>query len=278
MEEILKLLDKYESLDFNNITDDSKLILEITNDLTKLGKKILLLTKIEEESKVSLNGATALGLIVKCIKLHESIFEIFKTEKWEVIKILDRSFYEAVIVSQYLMTNGEQSQSNFRKISYRNYIKTQKKFKESNLDKTNTAKTQKKQTEQALKLDKFTIEEVEQHGKADNWKLDKKSFFDIHKSVKGEELYSIIYGLDSDITHGNWREILHFHVISNKDGSFDPNFNYQKMDVKSLCPSNNMLIDLLCEYLKWREFEITELENVLKNIRQFNRERTLEMI
>lgn len=278
MKELTAILEKYENVDFENISDRQKSIESISIDIIEICKKIILLGKIDEEDKTDINQGTVIGLIVKCLKLHESIFELYKLDKWEIIKILDRSFYEAFIVAQHLMNEGITSQINFRKISYKNYIKTQEIFKETNQDQTKTARTQLEQTKKALEIDDFTMEEVEQYGKDSKWKLDKKSFFDIHFPIKGKELYYIIYGLDSDITHGNWREILHFHVIQNDDKSFHPKLSYHTMQPESLCSNNNMLIDLMSAYLEWRKFEIPEIDSVLKKIRSYNRKISLQMI
>ncbi|MBK9015769.1 MAG: hypothetical protein IPM82_17840 [Saprospiraceae bacterium] len=119
------------------------------------------------------------------------------------------------------MRNGEESQRNFRLVSYRARFENIKKLKELDDSDHPIIKRQLLKLKTKLQTDGFTIDDLEAESKKKNkWKLDGKSFWKIHSEVDFEDLYSFIYGVGSDAVHGNWQEIFDFHLTRKDTGYF----------------------------------------------------------
>ena len=216
----------------------------------------------------NLNEATVVGSITRIIKLFQESVASCSKNKLEIFSQFTRPLYESFIVAKYLMRNGEESQRNFRLVSYRARYENFKKLQEIEDKNHPIIKRQLIKLETKLKVDGFTIDDLISESKKGKkaWKLDGKSFWKIHSEVDYKDLYSFIYGVGSDAVHGNWQEIFDFHLTRKESGYFGF-LNFEKCDCRVLVPLNSIVIEIIQEFLEWNDSLNKKIESGLQNMK-----------
>lgn len=276
MKEITELFDKYEliSLQENSETEEmlNSFLIRFSKDL---GEIIDMLSRIinteTHPNYYNINEATIVGSITRIVKLFQESVLFYEQNKLEIFAQFTRPLYESFIVTKYLIRNGENSQRNFRLVSYRARYQNFKSLNKLE-DKSHLIITrQLMKLKTKLEVDGFTIEDLEAESKLKGkaWKLDGKSFWKIHSEVDIEHLYSFIYGVGSDAVHGNWQEIFDFH-LTKKEGGYLGFLNYEKCDCRILVPLNSMVIEGLHEFLKWNNGLTEEIKLGLMNMKSLS--------
>ena len=64
-----------------------------------------------------------LGLLVRIWKLLKEIIRYYEQDNAEIISILERPLIEASTIATYLMTNGPEVMSDYRKCSYKDRLR-----------------------------------------------------------------------------------------------------------------------------------------------------------
>lgn len=272
MEEINNIFSKYNELSFNSSfkTEEelNKYIIQYCNDLSELVDLLSHLINNETHPNYyNLNEATIVGSITRIIKLYKEIIHNYELNKSEILALFVRPFYESFIISKYLIRNGEESQRNFRIVSYKSRFDN---FKILNNQNNLIIKRQLFKLNAKLKEDGFTISDLEKEDKkSQKWKLDGKSFWKIHSEVDFTEMYSFIYGVGSDSVHGNWQEIIDFHLTEKGKGYFGF-LNYEKCDCRAVITINTILIESILEFLEWNNCSTDKIEKGLKSMLKIN--------
>lgn len=275
MNEITEIFSKYSKID---LSEFSKSEIELNNLIIKfskdLGELIDILSRVINHEKhpnyYNLNESTIVGSITRIVKLYQEYIKYQELNKLEIQSLFARPMYESFIIAKYLIKNGPESQRNFRLVSYRARHQNFKKLMELNDNEHPIIKRQLLKLETKLKVDGFTIEDLElEDNKPNNkkWKLDGKSFWKINSEVDNKDLYSFIYGVGSDAVHGNWQEIFDFH-LTRKEGGFFGFLNYEKCDCRVIVPMNSIVIESLLEFLNWNDCLTSEIENGLMKMNE----------
>ncbi|SDR91579.1 DUF5677 domain-containing protein [Gramella sp. MAR_2010_147] len=277
MKEITEIFRKYSNLD---LSEHSRSEMELNNLIIKfskdLGELIDILSRVINHEKhpnyYNLNESTIVGSITRIVKFYQEYIKYQELNKLEIQSLFARPMYESFIISKYLIKNGTQSQRNFRLVSYRARYQNYKKLIELNDNDHPIIKRQLLKLETKLKVDEFSIEDLEQEDNKSNnkkWKLDGKSFWKIHSEVDNADLYSFIYGVGSDAVHGNWQEIFDFHLTRKENGYFGF-LNYEKCDCRVIVPMNSIVIEGLLEFLNWNECLTNEIKNGLVKMNEIS--------
>lgn len=273
MKKLSDYFDNYQSVSLNHFseTELNRFIIEFSIDL---GQLIDILSSIINTKKYpnyySLNDSTVVGLLTRIVKLFQESVYFYEKNKTEIFAQFTRTIYESFIIAKYLMQNGENSQSNFRLISYHSRYENYKKLNELPDRHHPIIQRQLKKLDSKLKLDGFTIDDLHiENKKKNSWKLDGKSFWKIHKEVDNEELYSFVYGSGSDFVHGSWQEIMDFHLTKKGKGYFGY-LNYEKCDCRLIVPLNTIIFEIFNSYLLWNDTLTEEISVGFKEMRALN--------
>ena len=266
-----RIFNKYSKIDLSKFSNTeielNNLIIKFSRDL---GRLIDLLSRVLNHEKhpnyYDLNESTIVGSVIRIVKLYQEYIWYQELNKLEIQSLFARPIYESFIITKYLIKNGTESQRHFRLISYQARHQNFKKLMELNDSEHPIIKRQLLKLQTKLKVDGFTIEDLQSEDNRRNnkkWKLDGKSFWKIHSEVDNEDLYSFIYGVGSDSVHGNWQEIFDFH-LARKECGFFGFLNYEKCDCRVIVPMNSIVIETFLEFLNWNDCLTNEIENGLK--------------
>lgn len=270
MNEITEIFNKYSNIDLSEFSKTEIKLNEFVIKFSKdLGELIDLLSRVinheTHPNYYNLNESTIVGSITRIVKFYQEYIKFQELNKQEIQSLFMRPMYESFIITKYLIKNGTESQENFRLVSYRARYQNFKKLIELDDKEHPIIKRQLLKLESKLNIDGFTIEDLKiENSKQYNkkWKLDGKSFREINKEVDNDDLYSFIYGVGSDAVHGNWQEIIDFHLTRKENGYFGF-LNYEKCDCRVIVPMNSIVIESLLEFMNWNKCLTKEIENGL---------------
>ena len=219
----------------------------------------------------NINESTVIGSLTRIIKLYKELLEYYKQNKLEIYALFSRPLYESFIIMKYLIKNGENSQKHFRLISYKSRYDNYKFLIKQENQNSPPLKRQLLKFKSKLEQDNITLADLEAEGNNQNkkWKLDGKSFWQIHKEVDISELYSFIYGTGSDSVHGNWQEIIDFH-LTEKGGGYFSYLNYEKCDCRSIIPMNTIMLEAINVFLEWNNCTTDAIKSSIEVLLNIN--------
>lgn len=273
MKEIDSILEKYIQFSIPSIENEIELntiAINYSKDLTELVDILSRINNFQARPNYyNLNEATIVGSMTRIIKLFKEFVNNYEQNKLEILTLFARPLYESFITLKYLIKNGEQSQRNFRLVSYRARFENFKILIKEDPNHP-IIKRQLWKLNSKLKEDGFTMEDLEaENGKSQKWKLDGKSFWKIHSEVDFAPLYSFIYGVGSDAIHGNWQEIFDFH-LTKKDNGYFGFLYYEKCDCRVLIPMNTIITESILEFLEWNECLTEKISVGIENMQKAN--------
>lgn len=249
--------------DYNQFMDASVELLKQTIELLWILIGIGYCDDNGEPKEISKDDAVVAGNINRYIKLNTSFLQNICEGKIEIASILSRCVGETYVNTKYLLSNSEER-------VIRNYIKysliTEKelwnKIKE-NVEKRGGETEHiefrmNKSIRRSFDSSDFELDEVSRSSK---WKSISKRA----DEVAGEEFYSIFYGISSHSIHGNWQDILTYHLTNSENG-FKLNLKWNAAQPQLIDASVLMNLDLI-EVLseKFADEDIKELKEELLN-------------
>lgn len=242
--------DVHEFSDYHQFMDASVELLKQTIELLWILIGIGYCDENGKPKKISREEAVVAGNINRYIKLNTSFLQNICEGKIEIASILSRCIGETYVNAKYLLSNSEER-------VIRNYIKysliTEKALWNTireNIEKRggNTEHIEKRMNnsiERSFDDSDFELDEVSRSSK---WKnISKRA-----NEVAGDEFYSIFYGIGSHSIHGNWQDILTYHLKGSDDG-FILNLNWngpQPQLVDATVLMNLDLVESLAEEFK----------------------------
>jgi hypothetical protein len=245
--------DVHEFSDYHQFMDASVELMKQTIELLWILIGIGYCDENGEPKKISKEEAVVAGNINRYIKLNTSFLQNICEGKIEIASILSRCIGETYINTKYLMSNSEER-------VIKNYIKysliTEKALWNTireNIEKRggNTEHIEMRMNnsiERSFDKSDFELGEVSRSSK---WKSISKRA----NEVAGDEFYSIFYGIGSHSIHGNWQDILTYHLKSSDDG-FILNLNWngsQPQLIDATVLMNLDLVESVAEELKKTE-------------------------
>ncbi len=264
MQHIKPKYSKSEIVEFNDyhqFMDASVELLKQTIELLWILIGIGYCEENGEPKEISKEDAVVGGNINRYIKLNTSFLQNICEGKIEIASILSRCIGETYVNVKYLLANSEER-------VIKNYVKysliTEKEL--WNTIKENVAKRggetehiefrMNESIKKSFDKSDFELDEVSRSSK---WKSISKRA----DEVAGEEFYSIFYGISSHSIHGNWQDILTYHLTNSENG-FKLNLKWngpqpQLIDASVLM--NLDLIELLAE--KFADEDIKKVKEQL---------------
>jgi len=260
---------KYSNLEINEF-DDNDQFMEASIELLKQTIELLWILigigycdENGEPKEISKEEAVVAGNINRYIKLNTSFLQNICERRSEIASILSRCIGETYVNIKYLL-------GNFEERVIRNYIKysliTEKelwnKIKENIKKRGGEAEYIEYRMNESIKrsFDKsdFLLDEVNRSSK---WKSISKRADD----VAGDAFYLIFYGISSHSVHGNWQDVLTYHLTNSGNG-FKLNLEWtqpQPQMIDAFVSMNLDLVEALAE--KFANREIKKIKEELLN-------------
>lgn len=184
----------------------------------------------------SIDDAPILGLLVRISKLVKEVVKYYEQDNAEIIGVLERPMIEASIIATYLMLNGSDAITDYRKCSYKDRLRILRDlesgspFFDTKAGKRLLAAVREKMDLEGLTKDDFAEQ------KKNGWKLQGKNFRTIFSEIEHDDLYASTYGMMSESIHGSWNESMDWGLVRNDDGTFSAFTDYHPADIRFMAP------------------------------------------
>ena len=209
--------------------EDDDFMVDLIEASNELRECLLVTSNIVPSIELSpITGAVFFGLMVRLFKLYDTYVFLINEKRSEMALIMGRSACETAIDLAYLMKDLDNNKiDEFVRSSLAN---SRKFYDEIEIDKgRGTGNPIIQNRIQSSILEAFSaagykIEDI----KAKDWRL-LKSVADRAEDCELSRIYIFMYKNLSRITHGNWSELLLYH-LSQKNGLYYPNnaYNYPR--------------------------------------------------
>lgn len=192
--------------------------------------------------------AVLVGLLVRLSKLIVSYIENICKKQLEIANIIQRCILETAINLEYLIQNFDNNIiDEFVKYS----LKTEKALLNTINDNINKRGAQEnievrmlESIERAFNISKVNAVDIDPNDR----KVWGKSIFNRFKELGYVELYNHFYGLQSHFVHGNWQEVLSYHLTYEND-EFFPKTEWNIPRPQMITPLCFLLCNTLFKYL-----------------------------
>lgn len=247
MEELTKITTKYQPayIDrcFSSMAGLHEFSVTFYKDIGDLYDALTRLRNVERNpTGFSLDDAPILGLLVRISKLVREVEKYYERDNAEMIGILERPMIEASIIAAYLMVNGTDAVTDYRKCSYKDRLRILRDlqggspFFDTKAGKRLLAAIREKMEFEGLTKDDFGTQ------KKNGWKLQGKSFREIFSEIEHDDLYASTYGMMSESIHGSWNESMDWGLVRQEDGTFSAFTDYHPADIRFMAPILNFTI------------------------------------
>jgi len=246
MNEIQDILNKYEKVDIKDSTKSleslNSFAFNFYTDVAEIYDSFTRIKNTERnKSGYSLNDAPIIALLVKTWKLLKEIIIYYKKNNAEIISVLERPLIECAITATYLMKSDQSVIEDYRKCSYKDRLRILQDHKNnSSFFETKPGKRVLKSVIEKMQLEGLTTDDFKKQ-KANKWRLQGKSFFDIFKEVEHEDLYRYTFGMMSESIHCSWNDSMDWCLQNNDDDTFDIFPFYHPADVRYVTPTLHFL-------------------------------------
>jgi len=181
------------------------------------------LDNLNKARKWTRNEAVSSGLMVRLTKLQLGIIDATEKQRMEIAHILFRCLAETVINLKYLLIKGKESEN-----IYEEYIEYSLEEEQRLLDVIDS-NVQSRGDELPIEkqMRKSILQSFKDSGLAlSNAKRTKQkgwsgTLFDRASAIGMKDAYLGIFGLPSHVVHGNWQDLLMYHIDRDGEG-FSP--------------------------------------------------------
>jgi hypothetical protein len=210
--------------------------------------------------------AVIIGSFVRYGKLTSSLLEQFTQTRAENAIIFFRCLAETFINLKYFLKYSDDfTIKHFIKHSLQTEKEMLEIIRKNVSDKEQMSHIEKRMTKsinQAFDETDFDFDEL---NKSTKWNKKVKSRI---SDILHPEAYSFIYGAGSQAIHGNWQDLVSFHLEKGENGYF-PKTEWTVPQIQILTSATIMSCDILKEYLEFfipNDNERSELFKLIQDI------------
>lgn len=274
---------KYKLPEIKKVIIDPEIIkrFKVEDDFTKLSLDIM----IEVGSYIcvaanifpvktkawDLNWAIIGGHLVRLYKLISAMLDQTCQRKRETSFIFSRLAFECIINLRYLIKHeSDEIFKSYRKYSLQHEYKLYKKISE-NIKKRNGKELdiERRILDSIIKsfqVSGISIDEIK-FSKLRNW--GGKNIFEKASDLELEDAYLAAFGGGSHNIHGNWQDLLEYHLEENKNGYFKPVFDWHQPKPEILNVIALYSTETVIECLNWiNEESIKNMEDELIDLKK----------
>ena len=233
---------------FKTQNEFSCLGVELSKELACVAT-IIVCSRLKEEECFERNDAIIYALAIRLNKLYSSMLENYCNNKAEIVKILERCFFDSYIDLLCLTkeTNNEKF-DNFVKHSlnqdYTFYKNIEKNIKERGYEKP-IEKRMKKSIQNYFKLSNLNMDNYSYKG--NSWFC--KNVYERFEYCGREKLYDA-YRMSSHSVHGGWVDLCMFN-LKKVDNGFFINPDFTDVDIRSIAPISLIYIEAITSFIKY---------------------------
>jgi len=261
---------------FTEETEFRALAIELFKEIMSIHVPLMSIYRTNKRGKTipyNKEEAALIGNLVRLFKLNRAILDEFANGREEILHILLRCFAETYInIRYFLKFKDEHTINHYIKYSLRqekNLIDIIKRNVEENGGPNNLEDRMKKSIKRTFEISGMTEEDISNSSK---WENKIKSRI---SDLITPDFYVLIYGNTSHAIHGNWQDLINFHLKAFENG-FLPNIEFNVPNCKTLNVINLLTCELIKEYsvnvlpsTKKRDKLIHEIEDIIIRIFKF---------
>ncbi len=181
------------------------------------------LDNMNKPRKWTRNEAISSGLMVRLTKLQLGIVDATERQRMEIAHILSRCLAETIINLKYLLKKGKESENIYQEYIEYSLVEEQRLL--NVID--SSVKSRGKELPIETQMRQSILQSFKDSGLAPgNIKKAKQrgwsgTVFDRAGAIDMEDAYLGIFGLPSHVVHGNWQDLLMYHIDHDGEG-FSP--------------------------------------------------------
>jgi hypothetical protein len=247
MDELVAITEKYQPAyierGFSSISGLREFSVTFYGDVGNLYDALTRLKNVTRNpTGFSIDDAPILGLLVRISKLVKEVVKYYEQDNAEIIAILERPMIEGSIIATYLMLNGTDAVTDYRKCSYKDRLRILRDLESgSPFFNTKAGKRLLATVREKMRFEGLTKDDFAEQ-KKNGWKLQGKNFRTIFAEIEDHSLYAATYGMMSESIHGSWNESMDWSLVRDADGTFSAFTDYHSADIRFMAPSINFTI------------------------------------
>jgi len=229
-----------------------KFLIEVGSHTRVLGNAMPADTKTWDDVQAIMGGH-----LVRLYKLISALLDQTCQHRRETSFMLTRMTFECIVNLKFLIKNlNDDLLFSYKAYSLKhekklmNHVKN--KISERGGETLPIEERMLRSINKAFKLTGIDPEDVKSR-ELRNW--GNKNIFEKADDVGLGELYLAAMGGPSHSIHGNWQDLLEYHLIAGDDGSFTPNFEWRQPRPQNLTTITICVCNLLIDYINWLGFE-----------------------
>lgn len=208
----------------NNVGDFIYAGVELLKELAQYVSIISCIMRVTDKGEprgLTRNEAILVGLLIRCTKLLSGYLNATCDNRMEISNVLLRSIVETMVNLKYLLTfSSNQLFDDFVLYSLKTESKEYKRI-EDNIKRRGTElpieRRMKKSILNSIEESGVTFDQIDDPRKR-SWPTQVKERFE---KLELAHMYLPLFGIQSHFTHGNWQELLLYH-LDYHDGQFFP--------------------------------------------------------
>ena len=197
---------------------------ELLKELAQYVNIISCITEVTDKGEPrgwTRNEAILAGLLIRCTKLLSGYLNAICDNRMEISNVLLRSIVETMVNLKYLLSfKSNQLFDDFVLYSLKTESKEYKRI-EDNIKQRGTElhieRRMKKSILNSFEESGVTLDQIDDPRK----RLWPTQIIERFKKLELEHMYLPLFGIQSHFTHGNWQELLSYH-LEYCDGQFFP--------------------------------------------------------
>lgn len=213
-----------------------------------------------ETKSWSMNQAIVGGHLVRLYKFISAILDQTCQHRREISFVFMRLAFECIVNFRFLIKNASEDLfRSYRAYSLKHEYNLHKKIHNNiSLRDGEVLEIEKRMLnsiESSFHTSKINMDDI-QSSKLRNW--GGKNIYEKARDIGLEEVYLAAFGGGSHSIHGNWQDMLEYHLEKQTNGFFKPDFEWhpprpQMLNAIALCSTA-----AITEYLNWISPEVAE--------------------
>lgn len=171
------------------------------------------------------NEAVLGGLMVRLVKLQTGLLDQICQKRLEIVNILFRCLCENIINLEYLLKRSKDDLfDEYIEFSLREEKRLQNKIEKNIAERGYEIPIEtrmKHSINHAFKISSFSSEQIDEK----KWKPWGEKIYERAKKIGMEEIYFAAFSLPSHAVHGNWQDLITYHLEHEK-GEFSPKLHW----------------------------------------------------
>ena len=263
------ILDEKEISAFKTHDDFNIIGIEILKEIAILFTTVTGCIRVDStgnEIPFNHEEAAIIGNMVRFCKLTSAFLEQFAKGRGETASIMFRCLAETYInLKFFLKFKDEHTLNHYIKHSLRQELNLLEIIKRNVADKEKMDDIEERMIASIKRSFRHSDFEEDKVNNSSKWDSKVKSRV---KEIIGPDFYVLIYGLASHSIHGNWQDLISFH-LKRKDEGFLPEFNWTLPTLQIVTAVTTMSCNLLKNYAEValpKDEKREELFNVIDDI------------